>query len=355
MDRVLTRSTRLMMVLQFILKPNNCMKKNATIAFFGFLWILCILSMDARSQTGISGTWATASSTGFPPGFWFTSSAVNGKIYVIGGVKKGGPLNTLEAFDPSTNTWSTPITTGTFTARYGLASCVVNNKIYVLGGATTDDKHLLNTLEVFDPSTNTWSTPKTTGTSTTRYVLAAHAVNGKIYAIGGWNGRTDVNTLEVFDPSTNTWSTPKTTGEFTATGAFASGVVNGKIYVIGGINSTDTSAALLNTVQVFDPLTNTWNTPTTTGTITPRWALCSGVVNGKIYVMGGADTNSALNTVEVFDPSANTWSTAKTTGTFTPRNWVTSSVVDGKIYVMGGMANRKILDINEVFTPAHED
>ena len=331
------------------------MKDKATVALLTFLLGFCLIAVDAHSQTG-SGMWTTASSDGFTPRASFTSSAVNGKIYVIGGVGGGKFVNTVQVFDPSTNTWSTPATTGTFTPRYRHTSSVVNSKIYVMGGDTSlaDDKHLVNTLKVFDPSTNSWSTPKTKGTSTARFVHSSFVVNGKIYVIGGWDGHIDINTLEVFDPSTNTWSTPKTGGTFLPSGAYASGVVNDKIYILGGVMSTDSTFELRNIVQIFDPLKNSWSTPMTKGTITPPIASCANVVGGKIYVMGGQDTNGSINTVNFFDPSTNAWSVAKSTGTFTSRNLLASSVVHDKIYVLGGTANKKALSTNEVFTPAHK-
>jgi hypothetical protein len=140
---------------------------------------------------------------------------------------------------------------------------------------------------------NVWSTPTTTGTFTARYDLTSSVVNGKIYAMGGNNGIT-VNILEVFDPSTNAWSTPTTTGTFTARYGLTSDVVNGKIYAMGGANST-----YLNTLEVFDPSTNTWSTPTTTGTFPPRFLHTSSVVNGKIYAIGGSNGGN-LTPLEVF-------------------------------------------------------
>jgi N-acetylneuraminic acid mutarotase len=233
------------------------------------------------------------------------------KIYVFGGAigpeKPSNMSNALEVFDPKTNHWSTPKTTGTFTARNNLCACAINGKIYTLGGYDAHAPGDLNVLEVFDPVTNIWTTPKTTGTFTPHGAFTANVVNGKIYAIGGFNdkgarGHRVIGNVEVFDPKTNTWSTPATTGTFKARLLHTSGVVNNKIYIIGG---TPNMADPLTTeiVQVFDPGTNSWSTPTTTGKFTPRSYLSASVVNNKIYVMGGQDTAQVFNTVEVFSPN----------------------------------------------------
>jgi N-acetylneuraminic acid mutarotase len=334
------------------------MKNKVTIAFFGFLWIFCAMVTATYSQSG-SGTWSEASYTGFAPRYWFTSSAVNDKIYVIGGYESTGLSQTVDVYDPSTDTWDTLATTGTFTPRAALASAVVDGKIYVMGGVTGPEspQTMSSKLEVLDPSTNTWSTPVTTGTFTKRDDLCACVVNGKIYTIGGYDAATgDVNTFEMFDPSTNTWSTPVTTGTFTPDGALTAQVVNNKIYVLGGLNYP----YLVTKVQMFDPSTNTWSTPATRGIFTARLLFTSGVIDGKIYVAGGTpDIQNPLttNVLQVFDPSTNTWSTPASTGTFTPRMYLATSsgVVAGNLYVMGGQDGTYMYSTNEAYTPALAD
>src|SRR4051812_16901990 len=82
-------------------------------------------------------------------------------------------------------------------------------------------------------------------------------------------------------------------------------------------------------------ISGTWSAAASEG-FTPRADLTSCVVNGKIYAIGGWDSIGVLNTLEVYDPSTNTWSTPQTTGTFTARAYLSSCVVGDKIYVIGG-------------------
>ena len=177
--------------------------------------------------------------------------------------------------------------------------------------------------------------------------------------MGGFDASNDLNTFEVFDPATNTWSSPKTSGTFTPHGAFTAHVVDGKIYVIGGFNNLAPKGhRVLGEVDMFDPSTNTWSTPATTGTFTARLLHTSGVIDGKIYVIGGTPNIRdplATNTVQIFDPATNAWSTPTTTGTFTPRAYLSSGVVNNKIYVLGGQDTSKVFNLNEVFTPTLEE
>jgi N-acetylneuraminic acid mutarotase len=340
------------------------MKKILTFALRLSCCILCVIAIGACSHKSApiaSGTWTSASTAGFTSRAWFTSSVVNDKIYVIGGFGDSLLSTTVAVFDPAANSWSSPATTGTFTPRGSLASAVVNGKIYVMGGAIGPEtqENMSNKLEIFDPVTNAWSTPVTMGTFTPRNNLCACVVDGKIYTMGGFDARNDVNTFEVFDPVTNVWSTPNTDGTFSPHGAFTAHVVNGKIYTIGGFNNLAAAHhRVLNEVDVFDPTTNTWSTPVTTGIFTARLLHASGVVDGKIYVIGGTPNIKdplTTNTVQVFDPATNAWSTPATTGTFTPRSYLSASVVNNKIYVLGGQDTNRVMNLNEVFTPGMGD
>ena len=340
------------------------MKKTSTFVLRLAWCALCVIAIGGCSRKSapvVSGTWSAASTTGFGPRAWFTSSVVGGKIYVIGGFGDSLLSTTVDVFDPAANTWSTLATTGTFTPRGSLASAVVNGKIYVLGGMTGPETpdHMSNKLEIFDPATNAWSTPSTLGTFTPRNNLCACVIDGKIYTMGGFDASNDLNTFEVFDPATNTWSSPKTTGAFNPHGAFTAHVIDGKIYVIGGFNNLAPKGhRVLNEVDVFDPSTNTWSMPQTTGIFNARLLHASGVVDGKIYVIGGTQyirDPLTTNTIQIFDPGTNAWSTPTTTGTFTPRSYLSASAINNKIYVIGGQDTSRVFNLNEVFTPAVTD
>jgi N-acetylneuraminic acid mutarotase len=76
----------------------------------------------------------------------------------------------------------------------------------------------------------------------------------------------------------------------------ASGVINGRLYAVGGVDGQNP----MNTNSAYNPATNTWTTKA--ATTTARFDLAPGVVGGRFYAVGGADCGGALNTVEVFNP-----------------------------------------------------
>ncbi len=162
---------------------------------------------------------------------WFSTCVVDGIIYVIGGnngSQRGwNHLNTVEAYDPSTDTWTQKAVMPT--ARSFSVTCVLDGNIYVIGGGAPGK----SAVEVYDPATDTWTTKAPIPTP--RYGLDAIVVDGKIYAIGGWYfsiGGPIYSTVEVYDPVTDTWTRGVDIPVTTA--GFSTSVVDGKIYVIGG-------------------------------------------------------------------------------------------------------------------------
>ncbi|MEO8871344.1 MAG: kelch repeat-containing protein, partial [Candidatus Kapaibacterium sp.] len=136
---------------------------------------------------------------------------------------------------------------------------------------------------------------------TARAYPAACAFAGKIYVFGGHNRSGAVNSVQVYDTASNTWTTPTVTGTFTPRGALGSGALNGKIFTVGGSNG----GAPLNVFEMFDPATYAWSSPTTRGTFSARYSFGSCVSNDKIYAIGGSDGNVELSTNEAFSMDGN--------------------------------------------------
>jgi len=110
----------------------------------------------------------------------------------------------------------------------------------------------------------------------------------------------------------------------------SSSVLDGKIYVIGGARGNPS----IPNVEAYDPVTDTWarkaNMPMANG------AAASSAVNGRIYVIGGRPGLGGVpySSVIEYNAAADTW-TAKTDMP-TARSWFSSSVVKGKVYAIGG-------------------
>ncbi len=292
--------------------------------------------------------WSSISSVGFTPRAALSSCVVGGKIYALGGTPSGDfnrEVNTVEVYDPLTNTWSTPVTTGNFAARRSHTSSAVNGKIYVIGGVLDDSMgKVVTTVQMFDPSTSVWSTLNTTGSFTPRFGHVAVVVGSKIYCIGGETSGPVLTTNDVFDVSTNTWSTLLTSGTYSPNEFHTGDLIGGKIYTIGGMDGHADS------LEQLEVSANAWSVPSWSGPMLNRYGHTTGVVNGKIFASGGISRGKGVLT-QMFDPASGVWSTLTTAGTPLLRAFGTSSTIDGKIYVIGGMDTVGMLHACEVFTP----
>jgi N-acetylneuraminic acid mutarotase len=139
----------------------------------------------------VMDTWTRKTDIPTPRGY-LSASAVNGKIYAIGGragtFQNPIELSTVEEYDPATDTWTKK--SDLPNVRYFLSTSVVDDKVYAVGGGPNG-----RATEKYDPATDTWTGKASMPTE--RSMLATSAANGKIYAIGGGSG---LSTVEVYTP-----------------------------------------------------------------------------------------------------------------------------------------------------------
>ena len=127
------------------------------------------------------------------------------------------------------------------TARSHLATAVVDGKIYAIGGWVP--RQMFSTVEIYDPSTDTWHIGADMPTS--RWSLSTRA--GGVTAPGrDWK---TLKTVEVYHPETDSWT--RSVNLSSARGWLATRVIKGKIYAIGG-STGDPDWVMLLSVSEFD-------------------------------------------------------------------------------------------------------
>lgn len=194
------------------------------------------------------------------------------------------------------------------TARNAPGVAVVNGKIYAIGGYNGS---YLSTNEEYDPATDTWTTKASMPTPRSSFAIAV--VQNKIYVIGGTTGDSNSSSsgftgaVEVYDPATDTWET-KNRAPFTYRSGFSANVVSGKIYVIGGCTSPWRPWPNTDANDVYDPETDSWTSGTPIPT--PVFDYASAVLDNKIYVVGGRSIpeNKTYDLTQIYDPATDTWS-----------------------------------------------
>ncbi len=294
--------------------------------YFIILVPLILFSFSALAQ---SGAWTKY---GDMPErrYGHTVDEINGKIYVVGGAIDEGSAYITHSlvYDRSLGDWLQM----NHNIRGAHNSCVVDGKLYIVGG--NDGVKTIATMEMFDPNTCEW-TSKTT-MPTDRGLAACAAINDKIFVIGGirgplsnldWEG---LNKIEVYDTENDTWTQladmPTKRWGCSATAA------NGKIYVFGGTSLGGPYAS----IEIYDPQTNSWTT-SYNYMPTPRYCLTSCILDSIIYVIGGwysSGDGPIYDKVEVYNPISDEW---RTDSPLPSKLAVLAcTVIDGKIYVYGG-------------------
>jgi len=174
---------------------------------------------------------------------------------------------------------------------------VANDKLYVFAGLAPGWKPKSLVYE-YDPGSNAWTQKKPMALNSHHVALAS--LDGKIYAFGGF--KLPDNGPPAWEPVDNAWEYDPAADAWKALapmpskrGAAGAAVVNGKIYVIGGAGvmpgAKDTTIhparrhMVMGNVEEYDPATNSWKQKSALPT--PRNHEVVAAVGGKIYVIGG--------------------------------------------------------------------
>ena len=192
---------------------------------------------------------------------------VNGKMYVIGGfgyMPFGNPPGLVYEYDPGPDKWTKK---KILPQRvHHQAQAVYNNKIYVFGGCRMGifGTDAVNNVWEYDPATDNYRAMAPIPGP--RCSAVAATVNGKIYLIGGIepfeNGKGKPHQRKepgVRPGGEHVGAADLSPMPTTRNHAFV-GVVNNKIYVIGGRQAAGMIPYSSNTdvVEEYDPATNTW-------------------------------------------------------------------------------------------------
>ena len=256
----------------------------------------------------------------------FGTAAVDNKIYTFGGSSSVNQnvINTVQMYDPSTDTWS--YKTDMPTARRYMCAAEVNGIIYVIGGCTSTTGAFTSANEAYDPATDTWTAKSSMPVA--MQGMEAAAVDGKIYVIGGRTSSV-TNTLYMYDPGTDTWT--RKADMTTDRQHLRAVALNGIIYAIGGLNVSHNDVGI---TEKYNPQTDTWTTVASLNTVRRG----SGVIcyNDKIYVLGGFFSTIAtgISSIEEYNPDANTWSIVGSLNI--ARGGMGACVIANSVFVYGG-------------------
>jgi N-acetylneuraminic acid mutarotase len=211
------------------------------------------------------------------------ATVLSGTAYVFGG-NDGANNNRVEAYDIEDDSWTTKKSLPSdLTHMYGGQNAIaVGNKIYLFCQEYVYE---------YNPTTDEY-TRKTDAPVKKRYGACAYVnVDGedRIYVLGGFDYDTNdsSDTVYYYRPSNDSWSSAQATAPYKAHGVLRENpVINGKIYY--GFGLRDSTGQFYNTFYSYDPSTNVWSSELASAAYAKDGLAC-GVVNGKLYAIGGRD------------------------------------------------------------------
>jgi len=181
--------------------------------------------------------------------------------------------------------------------RTHAARSVVDGVVYVIGGLVRGGGSTDSVL-VFDPRSNRWTEAPRLPVAMDH--SAAASIAGDIYVFGGGFERPTASVYRLTVGS-GAWTRLADMPEPRAAGAAVE--FDGRIFVVGGFTS---GGQLLSTAWLYEPATGRWQ-----GIMpipTPRQHVAAAVLIREVCVAGGyASPASALTTFECYSPTSNTW------------------------------------------------
>ena len=267
-----------------------------------------------------------------------SAAVLNGNIYVFGGDYNWNALNKVWEYSPSNDTWQyvgqlrTPQVIGgggITTGNQANQAAELDGKIYYVGGSTNDAFSLTPLLKKTEANM-----------LTARQELGLVGINGLLYAMGGddslGGGPHETNIIEVYNTTTNVWTTSKITLP-TPSRAFAYAAVGDEIYCFGGATDSTSNRA----IKINPKTMTSWVDLTSI----PGMSRCfqnggeAPVINGVIYLFGGYSTDRPggdriLNEALAYNTTSGNWITLPNM----PNNRHCNSVVaiGSLIYLIGG-------------------
>jgi N-acetylneuraminic acid mutarotase len=316
-----------------------------------FFTVVLAVAFSIPSASG-QGKWSKLAP--FPePAEEISGAAAGGKMYVFAGLAPGWkPIGMVYEYDPASDKWTKKKPMAL--ASHHVAFTEYHGKIYAFGGFVPPESGPpgwvpINNAWEYDPAADVW---KALAPMPSKRGSALAAVAGdKIYVIGGastipgsketavypTHPHTSVGSVEEYDPADNTWR--ERSAMPTPRNHAAIGVVNAKIYVIGGrVGAAFIGAASdISVVEEYDPASDVWSGPRARMPIA-RSALGAGVYAKRIYVAGGEYQDphmmATFRAVEAYDPANNTWTEMPPMPV--PRHGLAVGVIGNRLHVIGG-------------------
>ncbi len=283
-----------------------------------------------------------------------------GKLYVFGG---GGPnflsLDTVEIYNPRTDTWSwgSPMPTH----RSGAVAALINDRVYVIGGGYKKPDgqfKFLTTVEIYDPARDRWETgpdmimphdyPGVAVSGNHIYIMAGHHPDA---TEGGPSKDPGFTFCETLNVNQDRWVeiAPLPVPRFALKGA----VLDGKIIATGGVAFTGKGLTEYDLIDIYEPVRDAWTKEESFALPWPAAAHGVCIHKGCLYIFGGYSTNGIHTRAACYSPDTKEWRALPLMDK--PRAAMGVVSIEDTIYLIGGweVDGRTVMDtVTAEMTPA---
>ena len=232
----------------------------------------------------------------------YTLVSTGEELYSIGGYDGNKRLSTIDVFNPEGESWSEGPAMCTAKSDFG-AVWDGKRSIYLIGGYTAESQDVA-AVEILD--THTWMWRKAPKLQQKRSYVQAAIISNAIYAVGGAAGSTRLASVEKLElpkgEKHSSWVYVASLNIARSRPGVAS--LNGKLYAVGGYNGNEH----LSSVECYDPKIDQWQL--IEAMASPRNSPAVTVQGERLYVAGGHDGKKVLNSVEVYDHREKSWKEA---------------------------------------------
>jgi N-acetylneuraminic acid mutarotase len=242
--------------------------------------------------------------------------------------------------------WSAGAELGT--PRTELAVAALDGKVYAAGGFLKNGSPT-DLVEVYDPGADRWSTSVALPVPLHHTGLAA--ARGRLYVIGGYT-KDGASSAGVWSwaPGEREWSSedalPTPRGALGVATLEVADTVS--IHAVGGATAFGTGGARLSGAhEIFNLERKRWTKgPPLPG---PRDHLAATSLEGRVYAVGGRELSLARNKVrvDVFDSLEGRWS--RVPDMPTPRGGLAAVGTSGRVFAFGGEQPSGTFDAAEVY------
>lgn len=294
------------------------------------------------------------------------------------GVITASVLNTAELYDPSTGTFEP--TTGNMVSHRVAAteteftSGPLAGQVLIAGGVDQNG-NILNTAEIFDPATGSFTAVVNNMTDPRAFHTATLLNDGTVLVAGGArsNEGTTSNTADLFDPSTGFFSPALGTMNSSGAGRTATLLNDGTVLIAGGAAGSGGQVSAIASAEIYNPPSRTFAAVGATLNVSRALHTATLLADNTVLLAGGQNgtyimpqknqftiaQGNALDSAEIFDPSGPSFTCVGGAGC--PKSMVNSRMAhaatvlgNGKILLTGGLGGKKATQSQKALKTAEE-